>query len=73
MINQQSQGLLNKFSVHRQDLRDAPGGDRQDAQYFVLDCTYDPHARAALLAYADSCQAEYPFLAADLRILGDKI
>jgi hypothetical protein len=70
MSTQQTQGLLNKFIVYRQDLRDSPGGDRQDAYYFVLDVTYDSHARAALFAYADSCEHEFPLLAADLRILG---
>lgn len=33
---------------------------------FVLDLVHDVHARAALAAYADSCRAEYPLLAADL-------
>lgn len=34
---------------------------------FVLKYTSDPHARVALAAYADSCEADYPLLAADLR------
>jgi hypothetical protein len=72
MSTQQTQGLVNKFIVYRRDLRDSPGGDRQDAYYFVLDVTYDPHSRAALLAYADSCEHEFPLLAADLRILGGR-
>jgi hypothetical protein len=34
---------------------------------FVLNYKNDKHAAVALLAYADSCEAEYPHLAADLR------
>lgn len=33
---------------------------------FVLEFD-DPHARAAVAAYADSCEGDYPALAADLR------
>lgn len=47
-------GLYPKFFVKRVDGRDAPGGDRHDAQqaYFVLDPIFDPHARPALALYA---------------------
>ena len=34
---------------------------------FVLAYARDAHARAALSAYADSCETDYPQLAADLR------
>ena len=34
--------------------------------FFALRYTTDPHARVALEAYADSCAADYPALAADL-------
>jgi hypothetical protein len=34
---------------------------------FVLDYDTDPYARVALAAYADSCEADHPQLAADLR------
>lgn len=61
------QGQFNKFNVSRVDGRDAPGGDRHGARYFVLDLDYDPHARAALRTYADECEDTYPQLAADLR------
>ncbi|WP_142386937.1 hypothetical protein [Mycobacterium hubeiense] len=43
------------------ELVDPPG------PVFVLSYTTDPHARAALAAYADSCEAENRALAADLR------
>lgn len=35
--------------------------------FFALRYTTDPHARVALAAYADSCEAEYAHVAADLR------
>ncbi len=42
-----------------------------EARYFVLRYDKDPHAQAALLAYAESCQVDNPQLAADLcRVLG---
>lgn len=37
-----------------------------DGPVFVLAYGKDPHARAALSAYAESCAADYPQLAADL-------
>ncbi len=66
MINQKTTGLYPKFHVHRNDGRDHPGGDRADADYFVLDLTHDKHALIALQAYAHSCAEEYPELAKDL-------
>lgn len=59
--------LRTKFHVERLDGRDQPGGDKADARYFVLDYVHDPHARTALAAYADACEAGLPGLAADLR------
>lgn len=64
---QRERGLYGKFQVARRDRRDEPGGDREGAEYFVLDLTYDRPSRVALLAYADAVAAEYPILAADLR------
>ena len=64
---QAEQGVYRKFDVFRTDCRDMPGGDRQEAEYFVLDLTYDPHAKAALAAYAESVAATHPELARDLR------
>ena len=60
-------GLYGKFTVGREDGRDLPGRDRERADYFVLDLTFDPFAIPALRAYADACEGEYPALAADLR------
>lgn len=59
--------VYHKFHVARVDGRDQPGGDREDARYFVLDYRHDPFARLAVLAYADACAATHPELATDLR------
>ncbi|WP_018991273.1 SUMF1/EgtB/PvdO family nonheme iron enzyme [Aromatoleum toluclasticum] len=67
------QGLIHKFNVSRVDGRDAPGGDRHGARYFVLDLDHDPHAKPALRAYAESCEDNYPQLAADLLAQIDRI
>lgn len=63
---QSAQGAYRKFEVSRVDGRDGPGGDREGAEYFVLDLSFDPFAPAALAAYADACSSEYPALARDL-------
>lgn len=62
-------GLYPKFIVTRRDGGSVPSGKHDGCNYFVLDVTHDKHADAALLAYAASCEAEYPLLAADLRDL----
>jgi hypothetical protein len=59
-------GLYNKFKVERTDGKSAKGKKHYGCEYFVLDLTHDPHALPALRAYAESCEAEYPALAADL-------
>lgn len=63
-------GLYQKFVVARVD----PDADarHQGCQYFVLDVDHDPHARAALRAYANSCVVEFPELAEDLGRLIDR-
>lgn len=61
--------LYHKFNVTRTDGTDAPGGKHHGDQYLVLNATTDRHAIPALRAYAESCAAEYPALAADLRKL----
>ena len=60
-------GIYNKFIVTRTDGKSEAGQKHDGCDYFVLDMTHDPHAIAALAAYADSCEAEYPQLARDLR------
>lgn len=66
-IDKKTAGIYNKFVVKRVDGRDAPGQKHDGCEYFVLDLVHDPHAMQALLAYADSCDREYPNLARDLR------
>lgn len=63
----EQQGLFRKFTVSRTDGSDAPGGKHCGCEYFVLDVTHDPHAKAALAAYADAVEATHPQLAADMR------
>ncbi len=68
-------GLYRKFDVSRTDGRDEPRHKHHGCRYFVLDLTHDPHSKAALLAYADSCEKDIPRLAEDLRhtaAVGDK-
>ncbi|WP_367126160.1 hypothetical protein [Ralstonia sp. CP] len=63
----EQQGLFRKFIVQRVDGSDAPGGKHHGCEYFVLDMTHDPHAAAALRAYAEACAVTHPQLSADLR------
>ena len=63
----QNVGLYKKYKITRTDGSTEPGEKHHDCDYFVLDITHDPHAKAAILAYAASCEADYPHLARDLR------
>lgn len=60
-------GLHQKFVVRRTDGTNRKGEKHHGCDYFVLELTHDTFAAAALLAYADACETEYPELAADLR------
>lgn len=62
-------GLYNKYTVTRNDGSSGPSGKHEHCSYYVLDLTHDTHAKAALLAYAASCEKEFPSLASDLRAL----
>jgi hypothetical protein len=62
-----SRGLYRKFNVERTDGTSAQGAKHHGCEYFVLDTTHDKFAAAALAAYANACEREYPLLAADLR------
>lgn len=58
-------GLYSKWYVRRErDLH----GKHSKCMTFVLDMNHDPFARVAAGAYADACESEYPYLAADLRL-----
>lgn len=65
-VDQQQTGVYGKFAVRRVDGRDAPGGDRHGADYFVLDVTHDRFAKPALAAYVQACAGDYALLAQDL-------
>jgi hypothetical protein len=65
-VGDKSQGLYKKFIVERTDGSGAVGGKHEGCNYFVLDMAHDDHAIPALIAYANSCRAEYPKLAEDL-------
>jgi hypothetical protein len=65
-------GVYKKFNVTRTDGSSEPGGKHEGCQYFVIDVTHDPFAKAALVAYAEACQTENPTLSLDLlRLLGE--
>lgn len=64
-----TRGIYAKFKVERTDGQSAEGGRHEACQYFVLDVYCDPHAIPALVAYAASCQADYPLLARDIRTM----
>lgn len=60
-------GLYRKYIIGRTDHEDEAGGRHEGCDYFVLDLTHDPHARAAIAAYAEACARDRPRLAADLQ------
>lgn len=62
----ESRGLYQKFRVERTDGKSEPGEKHHGCKYFVLDLDHDPHAMAALEAYARSCRKQYPKLAEDI-------
>lgn len=66
-MSDENPGLYRKFVVERADGSSRTGGKHEYCDYFVLDWVHDKFARAAALAYADACEAEYPQLARDLR------
>lgn len=70
MTDDRQRGLYRKYELYRVKEDDA-GNVREHYQvtdpFFVLKYATDPHAAVAVRAYADSCEAEYPVLAAELR------
>jgi hypothetical protein len=65
-MGNKSRGLYRKFIVYRTDGSSERGRKHDGCEYFVLDLNHDPHAKAAIIAYAKSCRADYPRLAVDL-------
>lgn len=72
-MGDKSRGLYNKFAVTRVDGTSDPGKKHHGCYYFVLDVDHDPYAGYALNAYADCCEQDFPYLAADLRDLADNV
>ena len=68
-MGDKTRGIYNKFNVTRTDGKSELGEKHHGCRYFVLDVDHDPHAVAALLAYAASCEADYPAIAADVRAM----
>jgi len=66
-------GLYQKYRIERTDGRSAPGEKHHGCTYFVLDLNHDPHARAALRAYAESCAETHPELAKDLKRTAERM
>lgn len=66
-MSKTEEGAYRKYQVERVDGRDKPGGDKENARYFVLDYVNDPHAMKALRAYIDSVWDDNPRLGLDLQ------
>jgi hypothetical protein len=64
-VDDKEHGLYDKYAVSRND---DPEGKHDNCMFFVLDLDHDPHALPAIKAYIESCESEYPMLAADLTI-----
>jgi hypothetical protein len=62
-----TRGSYRKFDVRRLDGKDAPGEKHDGCAYFVLDLDHDPHARAAMQAYAEDCVSARPALSQDIK------
>lgn len=65
-LPKQEKGIFDKFIVTRVDGTHAFGKKHHNCDYFVLDMTHDKFALAAIRAYANACQKEYPVLAKDI-------
>lgn len=68
-VSDATQGIYHKFNVTRTDGSSEPGGKHENCRYFVLDLDHDPHAPAAIRAYAESCKDTHPALSADLKAM----
>lgn len=66
-------GVYRKFKVERSDGSSKEGGKHARCRYFVLDLDHDPHAAAALWAYAESCKEAFPDLACDLEYAAERL
>lgn len=72
-MGDRTRGVYHKFNVTRTDGKSEPGQKHDGCFYFVLDCDHDPHARAALQAYAESCKDEYPALSSEVSLIASEM
>ena len=72
-MDDRNRGLYRKYFVSRVDGSTGIGEKHEHCFHFVIDVDHDPHACAALTAYADSCAKEYPKLSEDLKRVVEKI
>lgn len=63
----EDRGLYRKYTVTPEGDVLKADGTPAPGPLFILNYGKDPHARVALAAYADACQATHPVLAIDLR------
>jgi len=61
-----NRGIYRKYVVRRTDGTDSRGQKHEGCFLFVIDVDHDPHAEAALMAYAKACASKRPELAADI-------
>ena len=66
-MDEKRTGIYKKYNVKRMDGGNEPGRKHEHCLYFVLDLDHDVHSTAAILAYANSCEEDFPLLAIDLR------
>ena len=66
-MDEERTGIYRKYEVRRTDGGSNFGCKHEHCLYFVLDLDHDIHSTKAILAYADSCEENYPLLSRDLR------
>ena len=62
-----------RFDKYRVERIGGTPHKHDECTYFVLDLIHDRFAPAALRAYADACEAEFPQLARDVRKLAARL
>ena len=72
-VSDKTRGVYAKYRVTRTDGSSENGGKHASCRFFVLDLDHDPHARAALAAYAASCAETHPELASELDYTCDQM
>jgi hypothetical protein len=67
MDKERTEGLKHKYYIERTDGSSQTGGKHEQCPYYVLDLKHDKFSEAALRAYAEACEEEFPSLAEDIR------